>query len=299
MLFETFNPIVALPSNTKGNDYAIGDLHGCILPLTRLMERVNFDPAVDRIISVGDLVDRGAESVEALRLQYEPWFFCVVGNHEAMLQTYLGQFSWRDSYPEQFSWREHTASDFIRNGGAWVLDYVADTDVQWELRHLVENMPLVFEVGTGADMFRVVHAEIPLRTLNPEDGSLDSARMDQYRDSVVWARSKAKMGMHQANKLGTPTGRALWDGGMHDASLPLVISGHTILPRPLYFGGQLFIDTGNYQRCGEAAHRNIGLTMVNIRKFQEGLKRGLKSPKALGFYRDTGYVPFPPRSAPS
>lgn len=34
--------------------YAVGDLQGCLQPLKCLLERVNFNPAVDRLWLVGD-----------------------------------------------------------------------------------------------------------------------------------------------------------------------------------------------------------------------------------------------------
>jgi len=67
--------------------YAVGDLQGCLQPLKCLLERVSFNPAVDRLWLVGDLVNRGPESLETLRFLYSirESLVCVLGNHDLHL----------------------------------------------------------------------------------------------------------------------------------------------------------------------------------------------------------------------
>lgn len=67
-------------------DIFIGDVHGCLVELERLLDRVGYDPASDRLAFVGDLVDRGPNSVGVVRLvralAARHDVVCVRGNHE-------------------------------------------------------------------------------------------------------------------------------------------------------------------------------------------------------------------------
>lgn len=67
--------------------YAVGDLQGCLEPLQCLLEHVHFDPARDRLWLVGDLVNRGPQSLETLRFLYSirHSLICVLGNHDLHL----------------------------------------------------------------------------------------------------------------------------------------------------------------------------------------------------------------------
>lgn len=64
--------------------YAVGDLQGCLEPLQCLLEHVRFDPATDQLWLVGDLVNRGPQSLETLRFLYSirDSVTCVLGNHD-------------------------------------------------------------------------------------------------------------------------------------------------------------------------------------------------------------------------
>lgn len=67
--------------------YAIGDVHGCFRTLRRLLERIEYNPAFDRLWLVGDLVNGGPRSLKVLRwaMAQGDRLTCVLGNHDLHL----------------------------------------------------------------------------------------------------------------------------------------------------------------------------------------------------------------------
>ena len=73
--------------------YVVGDLQGCYDALQRLLDKARFDPAADELWCPGDLVNRGGQSLQTLRLLHSlgERFRCTLGNHD----LYLLRENWR------------------------------------------------------------------------------------------------------------------------------------------------------------------------------------------------------------
>lgn len=203
------------PSNRSGRDFVVGDLHGCVDALRFLLREIDFQPSRDRLFSVGDLVDRGSQSEEALALLDQPWFHAVLGNHEdALCAVAEGKLKKQWWYGIGGLWSAHVPPERLR-----------------AYAQRLRALPLVRVIGSGKERFNVLHAEF-LGT----DADLDADHFsEESRQQLLWGRSLA-MG----------TGDA-----MRQIGLSLTYSGHTPVREVQQFGAQVFIDTGAFGPGGK------------------------------------------------
>lgn len=70
--------------------YAIGDIHGCLDPLRRLMEKIRLSEA-DELVFIGDYIDRGPDSKGVIDylLTLRGRYTFLMGNHERMFLDFL------------------------------------------------------------------------------------------------------------------------------------------------------------------------------------------------------------------
>ena len=235
-----------LPVNEKGRDFVVGDLHGCWHLLEALLEHVNFDPLVDRLISVGDLIDRGPENLKCLELLDEnPWFHCVKGNHEEMMHLSVsGETS-------QNMWQS--------NGGAWIYEHLTPTGLPLDILYLadeLQKLPLLITVDMKDERkFHVIHSELKADVPATDADLADEVRLAEltgvYHANILWGRT-----LFYPLCLEDPTEHRLAKfrrknelekrDKFFNPELSHIYSGHTVVQRPITYKGQTNIDTGAY-----------------------------------------------------
>ena len=76
-------------TNQFGRDLVVGDVHGCFRTLHRALREVGFDPDRDRLFGVGDLVNRGPHSEDALAWIEDRFHSVTLGNHKRPIRDWF------------------------------------------------------------------------------------------------------------------------------------------------------------------------------------------------------------------
>ncbi|HBG29495.1 MAG TPA: hypothetical protein DDW98_02520 [Gammaproteobacteria bacterium] len=231
----------------RGRFLVLGDVHGQMDMVMRLVRLIGYDPFRDRMIALGDLVDRGPSSAEALR-----WFAggtlrtSLVGNHEAMM------------IDAEFG--ERAERLWFSNDGDWAK--AADPFEVNLLRRLASGFPLAIRI-TLADgrRFGLVHGEVPpgaswQQVQRAERGLGDGANdySGSMTSSLLWGRRRAHwrraLQKQKPDRLDLEERRLLTRLLKPVPGVDAVICGHTIMQgrEPVRFGSHMFIDTGAYER---------------------------------------------------
>lgn len=186
--------------------YAIGDVHGCIDPLRRLMDEIDIDLERDTLVFLGDYIDRGPHSADVVDYIIDlkdrcPNLICLKGNHEEMLERYLTEF-------DKFT--------YLINGGRTTLEsYMArETTGGFPIPESHLEFFRSLRLYHETDHYIFVHAglkdNVPLSMQGP--------------DELLWIRRRFIQSGHDFGKR--------------------VIFGHTPFSDPLVEPNKIGIDTG-------------------------------------------------------
>ena len=142
--------ILELPCNQHGRDFVVGDLHGEYDLLLEAMKSIAFDPATDRLLCVGDLIDRGPGSHRVSQFLSQPYVYSVRGNHEdELLSLYQSGTPGEDVL--------QIACRF--NGLDWWLN--VSPAQRRRILDVIAQLPLLIEVETQRGTVGLIHADVP------------------------------------------------------------------------------------------------------------------------------------------
>lgn len=187
--------------------FAIGDIHGCYDQLLDLVDRVPIDWARDRLVFMGDYIDRGPSSFEVVDYLVElqsrhPSSVFLKGNHEQMLADYL---SGKDRITYLCNGGQQTLESYLNHAGP-------NTPCPIPPAHLrfFESLILYFETENYIFVHAGLRQNVPLSRQDPED--------------LLWIRDKFVNTKYAFGKR--------------------VVFGHTPLQEPLVEFNKIGIDTG-------------------------------------------------------
>ncbi|MCV6823004.1 MULTISPECIES: metallophosphoesterase [Halocynthiibacter] len=220
--------------------YAIGDVHGRDDLLKLALRKV---PRGSTIICVGDIIDRGENSAQALRRLHATsqrptrTLICLMGNHERMMLNFLDG-------------ADAEAERWLRNGGLQTLESFGVTSVVdlsskesldearatlkqamgRELEAWLRGLPFQWQSGNVAVVHAGADPELPMD--------------EQPEKALVWGH---------ADFFKVPRKDGVW-----------VVHGHTVVDEPYIKRGRAAIDTGAYvtERLTVAHVTPEGITFI-------------------------------------
>lgn len=189
--------------------FVVGDVHGCYTQLMQALAQVDFDFSQDLLIGLGDLVDRGPESLKCLNLLQQPWFKAVLGNHEEMCLH---------------SEHDRMMADLhCRHGGQWFYDLPLIE--RQRIIALVRQLPIVLEIEHQGQRIGFVHADVDLN-----HWEAFKAEVQRNPEAAVWGRGRIRNNRphrYQAVK-----------------GIDRIFLGHTVVDQVTQRDNCYYIDTG-------------------------------------------------------
>lgn len=284
------NFVKKLSANVEGRDFIVGDLHGCYDELLNLLSAVSFDIEKDRLISTGDLIDRGPKPVECMALLEQSWFHCVKGNHESLL-THKATVMQQGNY--------ETIESISAEDRAYIKKFNRKS------LQKIDTLPYVIEVEhLLLDKYYVVHAEfLPEHLFDKKTALLHKKEymkflnkiaqidnthliqdfLDNFNDThentslkekLLWSR-KIITEFYSVNKDKINK----YDFSFLEKKVDTqfkVFCGHNIVPFPMKIGQQYYLDTGaalgytekgnnsNFKIFNNFGHQFFGLSILDV-----------------------------------
>jgi len=207
--------------------YAIGDIHGQLEQLHRVLDLIKADGGPDaRIVFLGDYTDRGADSCAVLDMLIQGrdagrnWHF-IKGNHDRMFEWFMQPYPKHEAYlPVELHWLHPRLGGDITLGSYGVqmtpqsrmLNVHADALAAVPQAHIdfIRSLPLTFETEELFFAHAGIKPGVPLA--------------DQDEEDLLWIRKEFHIDTRAHPKL--------------------IIHGHTPVDQATHYGNRINLDTG-------------------------------------------------------
>ena len=213
--------------NESGRDFVVGDVHGCFRTLER--DHVRSEPRP--LFGVGDLVNRGPHSEEALGWIEQRFDAVVLGNHD---RSVLSWFRAKRGAPPPAE-------------SEWLFGLSSREHRRW--RAALGSMPLAITIETAYGPVGVVHAEAPHHSWAESLRRLETASPSVVDDVVLGFASPEASRRHRSRAV---------------AGLRALVLGHEPVQHVECVANRWNIDTG----AGIPHLNRLSLVEVNTSEFR-------------------------------
>ena len=245
---KEFNVHKTLVVPDDANLFFVGDIHGCNDLLEDALKLAGYNNKKDRVVCVGDLIDRGTQNLQVLaKFLYNPRFCSVRGNH--------------DQFMIAGDW-----ANWMYNGGMWAMNELDADTVKNIAEDMAEKMPLLMTVLHRGKKYGVVHAAVPIEYKECGSGvkipNWDNLVMQlehstghdlwDLMEGCLWDRDIIQdVFSHMSEDANHPYFRRY--AGMPEElinvvpevkGVDFVFHGHTGVPYPLLYKNRVYLDTG-------------------------------------------------------
>lgn len=125
----------------------ISDIHGAIDEFNDLLEKIEYDSNQDRLIILGDLTDRGPDSIGVLRKVRSMGVECIRGNHDQKILKWV-----------------NNGKKFYKDSNQQYYNDLTDDDIEF-----IFKMPLYIELDDVIIVHAGIRPFIPIDKQKPDD----------------------------------------------------------------------------------------------------------------------------------
>tara|TARA_B100001063_G_scaffold245586_1_gene281683 strand:+ start:4325 stop:5020 length:696 start_codon:yes stop_codon:yes gene_type:complete len=201
------------------NIYIISDVHGCYKSLLALIDKLP-NKEKSKICFVGDLVDRGNNSCDVVKLIMDNNYDCVLGNHEQVFIEHFHMLENDRENPSLSRW-------LFKTGGEQTVNSYTSKDEFYKQIEFLKKLPLYREYKnykTNDERYLVVSHSCVGRKWHLRRRE-NKKEKDLFKIQLLWSRYKN-----------------------FDNKKIFNVYGHTIFEEPIINEYSCGIDLGCYKR---------------------------------------------------